>query len=118
MLKVHILDRCPHCDGRAYLPSGEAIDSSGKPYTRHTPCPMCQGTGERGKWVSLPEFLELIQAIQCKHEHTSHQGGYRFSAGEVWDTITEVCIDCGADLDKQTSPLHGRGRNSREGDIR
>ena len=98
MLKVHILDCCPHCKCKAYLPSGEANDSNGEPYTHHTPCPMCNGTGERGKWVALPDFLEMLKAAQCPHEHTSHQGGIRFSAGEVWDDIVEVCHDCGSTL--------------------
>ena len=59
----------------------------------------------------LPTFclpcIERLQA-QCPHLHTSTWGGFHFSAGEVWDDITEVCNDCGANLDelpKQCDPL-------------
>ena len=74
----------------------------GETYTRYAPCQMCEGTGERGKWVSLPDFLEMLKAAQCKHEHTSYGGGMHFSAGDVWDDIMEVCDDCDAKLDRQT----------------
>ena len=57
MLKVHILDQCPHCDGKAYLPSGQATDWKGEGYTRYEPCPICEGTGECGKWVNLPGLI-------------------------------------------------------------
>jgi len=26
-------------------------------------------------------------------------GGFHFSAGDVWDDLTLVCMDCGANLD-------------------
>ena len=102
MLKVHILNRCPYCDGKAYLPTGKDTNAKGETYTRHTPCQMCEGTGERGKWVSLTDFLEMLNEAQCKHEHTSYQGSMHFSAGEVWDDIVEVCDDCGANLEHHT----------------
>ena len=102
MLKVYILDRCPYCDGKAYLPVGEATDWNGEPYTRYEPCQMCDGTGESSKWVSLPDFLNMLKAAMCKHEHTSYRGGMHFSAGDVWDDIEEVCDDCGVNLDRQT----------------
>lgn len=60
MIKVHILDRCPYCDGQAYLPVGEATDWKGETYTRYLPCHMCEGTGEHGKWVSLTDFLAML----------------------------------------------------------
>jgi len=34
----------------------------------------------------------------CEHKHTALQGTYRFTDGEPWDDIAEVCIDCGATL--------------------
>ena len=102
MLKVHILDRCPTCQGKAYLPAGEATNWKGETYTRFTPCQMCDGTGERGNWVSLPDFTALLKQAGCQHEHTSTRGHMHFSAGEVWDDLQEVCDDCGANLDKQT----------------
>ena len=102
MYKVYILDRCQYCDGQAYLPVGEAVDWKGEKFTRYLPCHMCQSTGKRGRWVSLPDFLEMLKAEQCKHEHTSFQGGMHFGAGDVWDDIHEVCNDCGANLDRQT----------------
>jgi len=102
MIKVQILARCEHCNGQAYLPIGDATDWRGDTYTRYTPCPMCDGTGERGKWVSIADFITMLSQARCKHEHTSFQGGMHFSAGEVWDDIVEVCDDCGANLDKLT----------------
>ncbi len=102
MFKVQILDRCQYCDGKAYLPAGEASNWQGESYTRYAPCQMCEGTGERGRWVSLEEFAKLLADAQCKHEHTAHSGGMHFSAGDVWDDIEEYCIDCGVDLDGKT----------------
>ena len=102
MLKVHILDQCPYCQGQAQVPIGEGLDHKGRTYTRFVPCQMCEGTGECGKWVSLPDFLKMLKTAQCKHEHTSYHGGMHFTAGDVWDDIQEVCDDCGANLDRQT----------------
>ena len=95
MIKVHILAQCEHCNGEAHLPVGEAESYSGQRHKRYLPCPQCQGS------VSLAELATLLKEIQCSHEHTSFQGGFHFTAGEVWDDITEVCDDCGANLDKQ-----------------
>ena len=52
MLKVHIIDRVLYCDGKAYLPEGDATDWKGETYTRYAPCHMCEGTSERGKWIA------------------------------------------------------------------
>lgn len=41
--------------------------------------------------------IEHLQK-QCLHKHTSTHGGWHFSAGEVWDDITEICDDCGAEV--------------------
>ena len=79
MLKVHILDRCPHCDGQAYLPNGEGQDYKGRTYTRYAPCPHCEGSGNKPRWVKLPDFIKMLKAAQCIHEHTSHRGGMHFS---------------------------------------
>ena len=61
MLKVHILTCCPHCDGQAYLPIGEAESYTGEAYLRYLPCPVCQGTGNAAKWISLREFADLLE---------------------------------------------------------
>ena len=95
MIKVRILDTCPHCKGQAYLPTVEDVDWKGEKYMRHLPCPYCEGTGVAGKWVELPELLLLLDQAKCPHEHVSRNGGFHFSAGEVWDDIREVCDDCG-----------------------
>jgi hypothetical protein len=102
MLKVHILDYCPHCNGQGYLPLGEVVDHLGRKYTRYAPCTQCSGGGTLGKWVSLEEFARLLQQELCKHEHTTTIGSMRFTAGDVLDDIREVCIDCGANLEQQT----------------
>jgi hypothetical protein len=102
MLKVHFLDRCSYCGGKAYLPVGETINTKGESYTRYTPCQMCKGTGEHGKWVDLIDFLEMLKQTQCKHEDPSYRGEMHFRAGDVWDDVEEVCDDCGAKLNHQT----------------
>ena len=61
MIKVHILDRCQHCDGAAYLPIGEAESYAGEKYIRYEPCPQCQGSGNQAKWASLQEFADLME---------------------------------------------------------
>jgi len=101
MLKVHILTQCSFCKGQAYLPSGEAENHKGEKYTRYLPCPVCDGGGSMPRWVSLEEFAELLRQAQCQHEHTAFRGGFHFNAGDVWDDVSEVCIECGANLDKQ-----------------
>ncbi len=102
MLKVQILNTCSFCHGKAYLPIGEAMDARGAPYTRFTPCPACAGSGQQPHWISLEELATLLRHTQCPHLYTSHNGGLRFTAGDVWDDISEVCDDCGARLDDQT----------------
>ena len=59
----------------------------------------------------LPTFclpcIERLQA-QCPHLHTSTWGGWHYDGQDVWDDITEVCDDCGADLDElphKSAPL-------------
>ena len=102
MLKVQILDTCSHCNGKAYQPIDEAEDSQGRKYTRHVPCPICEGSGNEPKWVNLEDFAKLMKQALCPHEHTTYQGSMHFSAGDVWDDIQEVCDDCGANLDQPT----------------
>jgi hypothetical protein len=102
MTKVRILTTCSHCGGKAYLPINEAIDTKGEPYTQYQPCPMCEGSGMASKWISLQEFAILLAQTQCPHQHTSYKGSLRFSAGNVWDDLCEVCNDCSAVLDRQT----------------
>ena len=80
---------------------GESEDCQGHTYTRHVPCPMCVGSGNEPKWISLDDFTKLLHQANCPHNHTSYQGSMRFSAGEVWDDIQEVCDDCGAKLEGQ-----------------
>jgi hypothetical protein len=49
---------------------------------------------------SVPVFckpcIQKLQA-QCSHNNIVTTGGYHFSAGDVWDDITDVCLDCGAE---------------------
>lgn len=95
MIKIRILDTCPHCNGQAYLPAGKDVDAKGNEYDRYLPCPLCEGTGLAGRWVELPEFLLMLDQAKCPHKHVSRTGGFHFSGGEVWDDIREVCDDCG-----------------------
>lgn len=63
MIKVHILTHCEHCDGEAYLPVGEAERYTGERYTKYKPCPSCDGSGHKTKWVSLNDFLEMLNNV-------------------------------------------------------
>ena len=101
MFKVNILDTCSYCRGKAYLLVGESTNWRGEIYIRHQPCPVCEGSGNQSRWVSLTDFAEMLKRAQCKHEHIISQGGTHFSAGDVWDDTEEVCLDCGANLDRQ-----------------
>ena len=107
-MKVQVLTTCDACQGKAYVPMCQALDAKGEPYTRYQPCAHCEGSGLAPKWVSLQEFITLLQQAQCQHHHTSYHGSLRFSQGEPWDDITEVCDDCGARLDgnSQASIIH------------
>jgi DnaJ-class molecular chaperone len=100
MLKVHILSICSHCNGEAYQPIGEAEDCQGRKYIQHAPCPFCEGSGYEPQWVNIEDFAKLLHQAECPHEHTSMHGNIRFIAGDVWDDLTEVCDDCGVNLDK------------------
>ena len=102
MIKVQILAQCEHCQGQAYLPIGEGEDHRGRKYTRYAPCPMCEGSGNQPKWIPLPEFAVMLNQNACTHRHTAYKGGMHFGAGDVWDDIQEICVECGAPLDGQT----------------
>jgi hypothetical protein len=102
MLKVQVLATCSHCDGKAYLPVGEAEDCKGNKYIRHIPCPFCEGSGNEPKWIGLAYFAKLMQQPVCPHKYTSLHGNMHFSAGEVLDDIHEGCDNCGANLDQLT----------------
>lgn len=95
MVKIRVLSKCQHCDGKAYLPVKEETDAKGEKYIRHSPCPTCEGSGLAGKWVELPEFLLLLEQAKCSHLRTVSMGGFHLSEGAIWDDIREVCSDCG-----------------------
>ena len=61
MIKVQILTTCDFCEGDAYLPDGEAESYTGEKYTRYKPCPCCDGSGKRTKWIDLKAFAELLE---------------------------------------------------------
>jgi hypothetical protein len=90
MVKVQILTQCEQCNGQAYLPAGETESCTGEKYTRHEPCSKCQGSARQTKWVTLAEFVALLEAVTCQHQHTSTWGSFHFSAGDVWDDLVSV----------------------------
>jgi hypothetical protein len=102
MIKVHILEKCKQCHGEAYLPLGQAESYTGEKYTRYIPCMNCAGSGFQERWVNLQEFAKLLAQTLCQHQNTTHIGQMRFSDGEVWDDIREVCSECEANLNNQT----------------
>lgn len=98
-IKVPISDKCPECQGAAYLPAGKAVSNAGEVYTRYSACPMCEGSGRKTHWVELAEFATLLQKAACQHENISAIGGWHFSNGDVYDDTHISCTDCGADMD-------------------
>ena len=66
MKKVHILDRCEFCDGEAYVFACEVVDANGEHYPRYLPCSYCLGSGEQARWVSLQQFLDLLEREASK----------------------------------------------------
>ena len=61
VVKIHVLLKCEHCQGQAYLPEGEVEDYQGQKYVRYKPCPKCQGSGLAAKWVALAEVRQLLE---------------------------------------------------------
>ena len=70
MLKVHILDCCEFCDGEAYIFAREVVDANGENYPRYLPCSYCQGSGEQARWVSMQQFLDLLEREASKDSMT------------------------------------------------
>ena len=66
--KIHVLLKCEHCQGKAYIPEGEAEDYLGRKYVRYKPCPRCKGSGMAAKWVSLVELRLLLELIESTKE--------------------------------------------------
>jgi len=58
-----MLTDCDFCEGRAYIPIGEAEDSEGGMYTRYIPCSNCDGSVLRTKYINLVYFIRLIETI-------------------------------------------------------
>jgi len=61
MMKVRILDCCEFCDGEAYVFVCEDVDARGETFDRYRPCEMCNGSGNRAKWVSLQDLSDLLE---------------------------------------------------------
>ncbi len=68
MDKFRILCKCEGCQGKAYLPEGEAEDYMGRKYIRYKPCPRCKGTGMSAKWVTLVELRQLLEQSESTKE--------------------------------------------------
>jgi hypothetical protein len=62
-IKVKVLTDCEFCEGKAYLPIGEAEDSNGGIYTRYIPCKYCEGSGLMTKYINLVDFIRLMETI-------------------------------------------------------
>ena len=59
-VKVHILETCTTCLGKAYLPVGEAVSNSGEHYIQHQPCNKCDGSGVQENWISLEQLAYFL----------------------------------------------------------
>ncbi len=108
MNKVQIQTKCWYCKGKAMMLVDELGFHTTDPTSRYLPCPYCHGSGDQEKWITLLEFIAMLNdpMSECPHNHSSMNGYIHFSGGEVWDDITEECNDCGAILDK-LRPLGG-----------
>ena len=71
MEKFRILSKCGYCQGKAYLPEGEAEDYMGRKYIRYNPCPRCKGTGMAGKWVDIAELCLLLEQSETTKEYVA-----------------------------------------------
>ena len=71
VVKIHVLLKCEHCQGQAYLFVGEAEDFYGQKYDRYKPCPRCEGSGMAAKWVALAEVRELLEQSVSPQENVS-----------------------------------------------
>lgn len=76
MDKFRILSKCEYCQGKAYLPEGEAEDYKGRKYIKYKACPHCEGTGLRGKWIELSEFADLLEQDRSTHVHSIQTGSF------------------------------------------
>ena len=65
-IKIQVLVSCSACNGEAYEPVGEASSYTGEQYTRYQPCPQCQGSGNQVIWVSLSDFLDLLEKVHTQ----------------------------------------------------
>lgn len=75
MDKFRILSKCECCQGKAYLPQGEAEDYMGRKYVRYKPCPRCQGSGMAAKWVTLTELRQLLEQSESMKESVVRRVG-------------------------------------------
>ena len=64
-IKIHILDTCSTCQGRAYIPVGEAFSYTGERYLRHKPCQTCEGSGKQTRWIDLEQLVDLIADLDA-----------------------------------------------------
>jgi hypothetical protein len=62
-IKVKILTDCEFCEGKAYIPEGEEVDSFGGIYTKYIPCKHCEGSGLMSKYINLVDFIRLMETI-------------------------------------------------------
>ena len=68
-IKIHISDKCQACGGMCRVPIGPDIDANGKPYVRHTACPVCEGGGRTGRWITIEEFAQLLVTLTQSANH-------------------------------------------------
>ena len=97
--RVQILILCRHHGALLLITGHEDSDHQCSAQTECSSCPLCQDSDCSTIWITLEQLISLLQAIQCPHTHTSFQGIYHFTEGDVWDDIVEVCDDCGARLE-------------------
>ena len=57
--QVQIINVCDYCQGKAYLPY-ETTAGNGETVIRHSACPQCQGTGRSQQWITIEEFVTLL----------------------------------------------------------
>jgi len=89
-IQVHIKTKCNFCNGEAYTPIGKAEDINGEIYTRYQACGYCQATGLRERWISLIDFVSMLDEVDpmepdyeylAQQEPTSQYRDSRDAAG-------------------------------------
>jgi len=92
-----------------YLEARQEADQAWRDYTAQIDYWIASGSIEEANAAILrAEALDahvhvLYNQANCAHEHVDYVGGMHFGADGAWDDIRPVCIDCGAEIELDTT---------------